>query len=203
MTRDKHQLDSASSTKRESTDVSLAARGALDKMMSLKIGVPNLTASQYQMGLYEENFVRFAALFGDSRTLSGAYRCQLGEAPDLYLEVIEQSKFTSVLHLTHGFSNTISDAIDIDPSAWIRVYHDSKQAEITHCYVSRHLRKLFDSLEPQSRVVERRRQLNILFNKWLTFLQQLSSAPLALQVIAELPFDSRSRELDLELIAVA
>jgi uncharacterized protein len=172
------------------------------QLAKLKVGVPHLTASQYQMGLYEENFQRFAALFGDARLLSGNYQCQMDETPDLFLEVIEQSRFTSVLHLTHGFSNAVSGGTDIDPSAWIRIYHDSKQAEITHCYISRHLRKLFDSLEPHAQVIERRRQLNVLFNKWLGYLQQLSATPLSMQAIAVLPFDTRSRELDLELIAI-
>jgi uncharacterized protein len=141
--------------------------------------LPTLSAFGYLLGLYAENYERLMRLIGDARNLSGSYEAQSDIAepslPTLYLDVIEQHRHTSILRLTHRFAS--ARGAELDPSAWVRVYHDSMQAEVTHCHTARHLKTLFSTQVPVLRVGQRRHRMNVFFNKWLEHLIAAGIAP--------------------------
>jgi len=143
-----------------------------------------MSAFGYLLGLYGENYQRLHRLLGDARLLSGDYRavapadCLVNQgtaSPDLWLNIIEQHRHTTILRLTHQFDGPAG--IELDPLAWVRVYHDSEQAEVTHCHTSKHLKTLFSTQVPVLKVGLRRYRMNVFFNKWLEHLLLAGHVP--------------------------
>jgi uncharacterized protein len=145
--------------------------------------VPAMSAFGYLLGLYGENYERLYRLLGDVRNLSGDYHAVAplvananadaaadanNASPDLWLNIIEQHRHTTILRLTHQFEGPAG--VELDPLAWVRVYHDSEQAEVTHCHTSKQLKALFSMQVPVLKVGLRRYRMNVFFNKWLEHL---------------------------------
>ncbi|TVO76242.1 MAG: DUF1249 domain-containing protein [Sedimenticola selenatireducens] len=80
------------------------------------------------MDLSEQNYRHLMRLAPDMRKLQGTYLSRLDGTMDLYLEVLEQTPYTSLLHLTYYFAHETGQLPD--PDATIRIYHDSQQAEV-------------------------------------------------------------------------
>jgi uncharacterized protein len=146
--------------------------------------VPAMSAFGYLLGLYGENFQRLYRLLGDVRNLSGEYRAIApidaaadanSVSPDLWLSIIEQHRHTTILRLTHQFEGPTG--VELDPLAWVRVYHDSEQAEVTHCLTSKQLKALFSMQVPVLKVGLRRYRMNVFFNKWLEHLLLAGHVP--------------------------
>ncbi|MES9929164.1 MAG: DUF1249 domain-containing protein, partial [Candidatus Thiodiazotropha sp. 6PDIVS] len=77
------------------------------------------------LDLSEENYSLLLRMAPDIQTQVGEYRSRLGDSMDLYLDVIEQTPYTTLVHLTYYFTHVVGDYPD--PDAMLRVYHDSKQ----------------------------------------------------------------------------
>lgn len=84
--------------------------------------------------LLEENYRLLLCLAPDLRRLSGAHRAP-GRGTDLYLEVIEQAPYTTLLRLTYRFPPQPAgrgemELLCLDPDARLRVSHDARQVEV-------------------------------------------------------------------------
>lgn len=90
--------------------------------------------------LLEENYRLLLCLAPDLRLLSGAHRAS-GQGTDLYLDIIDQARYTTVVRLTYRFprhcleaGGSASDheetALQSDPDARLRVCHDAQQVEV-------------------------------------------------------------------------
>ena len=95
------------------------------------------------MTLYESNFIRLRGLMGDVRTLAGRIISSAPSDCDLHLEVVEHSPYTTVLRLTYMFDEAAGQVAD--PDLEVRVYHDARLAEASHCAA------LGNSFEPGTR----------------------------------------------------
>ena len=146
--------------------------------------VPSMSAFGYLLGLYGENYERLYRLLGDVRNLRGDYHAvgpttasadPNAMSPDLWLNIIEQHRHTTILRLTHQFDGPVG--VELDPLAWVRVYHDSEQAEVTHCHTSKQLKALFSMQVPVLKVGLRRYRMNVFFNKWLEHLLLAGHVP--------------------------
>jgi len=119
------------------------------------------------MTLYESNYVRLRRLAGDVRRLSGAQLSRVPGDCDLHLEVLEHSRYTSILRMTYYFD--AEAGLVADPDLELRVYHDARLAEASACgrWV-RHpgLRHIRSSL---SAALGERWLRNMLLNKWLDY----------------------------------
>lgn len=120
------------------------------------------------MELYEQNFVRLRQLFPSVRQLTGACVSTLAGSPPLWIQAVAQERHTSVLLLTHVFDSAEHDPLE--PAAYVRVYHDAQQAEVTHFRVGAGLRALFAADASLARIHQRRLRYNSFFAKWLDFL---------------------------------
>ena len=81
------------------------------------------------MDLCEENYLYLLRLAPELRSLEGRFLSRRREvAMDLHLEILEQTPYTTLLHLTYYFSQGAGG--QPDPDARLRVYHDSGQAEV-------------------------------------------------------------------------
>jgi uncharacterized protein YqiB (DUF1249 family) len=89
---------------------------------------------------------------------------------DLFVEVIETSRYTVTLSLTYRLPT--DDGLIADPDITVRAYLDGKQAEVLDIgEKQRHaaLRRLvFEHREE----LDRRWRFNIVLNKWLDYLSE-------------------------------
>jgi uncharacterized protein YqiB (DUF1249 family) len=115
------------------------------------------------LDLSEENYGLLMRMAPDLQSLTGEYRSRLGGAMDLYLDVIEQTPYTSLVHLTYYFTHVVGDYPD--PDAMLRVYHDSRQLDVID---------LRQSSLPLERwgvnpTLEQRWKINLFLSKWLRY----------------------------------
>jgi uncharacterized protein len=128
------------------------------------------------MALYERNFERVHQLFPSIRHLTGTCRSDLAGSPPLWIQAIAQERHTSVVLLTHLFGREDGHH-QLEPGAFVRVYHDARQAEVTHFRIGSALRPLFATETPVAQVGLRRLRLNRFFAKWLDFLETCGHGP--------------------------
>src|SRR5690606_40648131 len=77
-----------------------------------------------RMTLYESKYIRLKRLVGDPRAMRGALVSCLADEPVLHLQVLEQTRYTTVLLLTYRF-----DGAGAEPDLRVRIYHDARMAE--------------------------------------------------------------------------
>ncbi|PID46808.1 MAG: hypothetical protein CSB47_02060 [Proteobacteria bacterium] len=78
------------------------------------------------MEMYEINYMQLRLLCGDIQSLSGVLISQQSTGIPLKLEVLEQSRHTTILVLTYAFEN----GAELRPDLHIQIYHDSRQANV-------------------------------------------------------------------------
>lgn len=78
--------------------------------------------------LTEEAYSQILLLMPDLKTAKGMFQCAVTDNVALHLEVLEQTPYTTHLHLTYYFSD--KDGLYAEPNAYLRVYHDAKQLEV-------------------------------------------------------------------------
>lgn len=120
------------------------------------------------MALYESNFLRLLRIIPDVDTIDGCFRSRVAGDCDLYVEVIETSRYTVTLSLTYHLAT--DNGLLVDPDMMVRVYLDGRQAEVLAIgEEQRHaaLRRLvFEHREE----LDRRWRCNVVLNKWLEYL---------------------------------
>lgn len=78
------------------------------------------------MDLCEENYRRLLQLAPRLAQMQGQFVSDHQQQPSLMLEILEQSPYTTLVHLTYRF-----DARETTrPDAVLRVYHDAAQLEV-------------------------------------------------------------------------
>ncbi|HEB80800.1 MAG TPA: DUF1249 domain-containing protein [Chromatiales bacterium] len=117
------------------------------------------------MALYEANYVRLLALVPHLHTIpaTGASQVapQVDGSPDLYLTVLERTRYTTIFRLTYYFRHG-GDPV-ADPDARLRVYHDARLVEVLSCRDGRAPR-------PGARLgLMHRWQANLFLEKWLNY----------------------------------
>ncbi len=118
------------------------------------------------MDLCEENYRHIMRLAPCLRELSGCYRSQPAGAMELYLQILEQTPYTSLIHITYYFSQ--AGGHRPDPDARIRIYHDSRQAEVIHI----RQRALPLNSGPLRPTMAQKWKINMFLSKWLAYCRQ-------------------------------
>ena len=120
------------------------------------------------MSLYESNFLRLLRLIPEIDHVDGCFRSRVAGECDLYVDIIETSRYTVTLSLTYRLAT--DEGLFVDPDMMVRVYLDGQQAEVLSIgEQQRHaaLRRLvFEHREE----LDRRWRYNIVLNKWLEYL---------------------------------
>ena len=64
-----------------------------------------------------------------------------------------------------------------DPSAYVRIYRDARQAEVTHCYIGRHWQDTLGLFPSPKVLFGHRLRMNSFLNKWLDYLASQGHGP--------------------------
>ena len=132
--------------------------------------IPRISRFGWLMGLYAENFALLTRLFEPADLRAGTWMSQIGDGLDLQLEVVEQHRFTSELRLSYAMLDPLTG--EPDPSAYLRVYHDARQVEATHCYVGSRWQDVLGMYPPAARLLDHRLRMNTFLGKWLHYLAE-------------------------------
>lgn len=122
------------------------------------------------MSLYESNFLRLLQLIPDLEHTDGCYRSRVAGDCDLWVEVLDHSRYTVTLTLTYYFET--DEGRTADPDMLVRAYLDGRLAEAMSL-ASDHRHAAFRRLVRAHRAeLDRRWQRNIILNKWLDYLRE-------------------------------
>jgi uncharacterized protein YqiB (DUF1249 family) len=119
------------------------------------------------MTLYESNYIRLRQLVADVQHRVGHFVSHSTQDCDLHLRVLEHGRYTTIMQLTYLFEDPAGTLAD--PDLEVRVYHDARLAEASHCgRWLRHpgLRTIRSAL---SVTLGERWLRNMLLNKWLEY----------------------------------
>jgi uncharacterized protein YqiB (DUF1249 family) len=139
------------------------------------ISLPRFSRLSWLMGLYGENFDRIERLFDTRHLAPGRYRSLGHDQLPLDLEVLEVHAYTSELRLSYDLLDPVTGKPD--PTVYVRVYRDARQAEATHYNVGRQWQDVL-GLYPSPKVLfGHRLRMNSFLSKWLDYLDIQGHAP--------------------------
>jgi len=160
----------------------------MSSLIARSTALPRLNRFAWLMGLYAENHARLARLFHPVDLPVGRYVSDIGDGLALQVEVIEQHRYTTELRLTYGMPDPVTG--EPDPSAFLRLYHDTHQLEATHCYVGRRWQDVIGMFPPPARLIGHRLRMNTFLGKWLEYLAERGHGVATLRRCDPLPISS-------------
>ena len=122
------------------------------------------------MALYESNYLRILRLIPAIDRLDGWFRCRVAGECDLYVEIIERSRYTVPLSLTYHLET--DTGLLVDPDMLVRVYLDGQLAEAMAIGKQRRTNALRQLVRTHRAELDRRWRSNIVLNKWLDYLYE-------------------------------
>ena len=140
----------------------------LGRATGRNVRMPRLSRLSYLMGLYAENHQKLREWIDVRQLPVGTRWSVVADTLPVRLEVMEQHAFTTELRLSYELRDPHTG--QLDPSAFVRVYHDTRQAEVTHCYVGRNWQDAIGMTPPSEMLYAHRLQMNVFLGKWLDFL---------------------------------
>lgn len=120
------------------------------------------------MSLYESNYLRLLRLIPELDRLDGCFKSRVAGECDLFVEVIETSRYTVTLSLTYRLAT--DEGLLADPDITVRAYLDGKQAEVLAIGESQRHAALLRLVSEHREELDRRWRFNIVLNKWLEYL---------------------------------
>ena len=120
------------------------------------------------MALYESNFLRLLQLIPEIGRLDGCFRSRVAGDCDLFVEIIETSRYTVTLSLTYHLPT--DEGLLTDPDMTVRVYLDGQQAEVLAIGERQRHEALRRLVFEHREELDRRWRFNIVLNKWLDYL---------------------------------
>jgi hypothetical protein len=120
------------------------------------------------MALYESNFLRLLQLIPEIGRLDGCFRSRVAGDCDLFVEIIETSRYTVTLSLTYHLPT--DEGLLTDPDITVRVYLDGQQAEVIAIGERQRHEALRRLVFEHQEELDRRWRFNIVLNKWLDYL---------------------------------
>ena len=128
------------------------------------------------MALCEENYHALLRLAPNLPRLTQRLRSKPNGRAELSLAIVEQSRYTSTLRLTHVLCGESAAARPSEPDALLRAYHDAKQVEVLQ--LRQTVLPIFNHY--QSPALAAKWRANLFVCKWLGYcLQQGYQFPLS------------------------
>ncbi len=138
---------------------------------------PRLSRFAWLMGLYAENYHAIRRVIDIDTIAPGPMVSSVGDGIDLQIDVLARHRFMLELRLSYGFADPVTGKPD--PSAYVRVYTDARQAEVTHCYVGQRWQDVLGLNASHATVFAHRLRMNTFLSKWLEYLYDVGHGDLA------------------------
>lgn len=132
--------------------------------------VPRLSRFSWLMGLYAENYRHLNRLLAPADLEAGTYLSSVGDGLDLRVEILKHHRYTVEMRLTYDICDPVTG--QPDPSAYLRVYRDARQAETTHCYIGSRWQDVMGFFPPPAELINHRMRMNTFLGKWLEYLAE-------------------------------
>lgn len=136
----------------------------------IQIGSHRINTFTWLMGLYADNYQQLVALFAPEGLAVGRYQSVGNDGLNLSVDVLTQHRYTVELRMTYTLCDPVTGVAD--PSAYIRIYRDTQQAETTHCYLGQCWQDTLGVYPAPSALVHHRLRMNTFFSKWLSYLAE-------------------------------
>lgn len=136
---------------------------------SAPLALPRFSRFSWLMGMYGENFLRLSRMFQPQSLAPGRYESRVDNGLDLQVEVLAQHAYTVELRVSYRMSDPVTG--QPDPSAYVRLYRDARQAEVTHCYVGKAWQDVLGLRPSVQAMVGHRLRMNSFLGKWLEYLE--------------------------------
>lgn len=116
------------------------------------------------MDMYEDNFIKLKKLIPHIERVEGSCVSKAEGHLDLYLKIIERSRYTTTFSLSYCFNDDTAERME--PNLKIRIYHDAGLAEVMSGKLH-HGRLVLDNLPADA--LKQKWQLNRFLSKWLKY----------------------------------
>ena len=120
------------------------------------------------MTLYESNFIKLHNLLPDLRDIDKGRVLESLNAENLYLTILEKTKYTITFSLTYSFKH--NNKINYEPNLTIRAYYDGDLAEVISIGDIRGRNQFREIVNQNNEIISKLWKKNIVFNKWLDYL---------------------------------
>ncbi|HKJ23109.1 MAG TPA: DUF1249 domain-containing protein [Gammaproteobacteria bacterium] len=119
------------------------------------------------MWVFEANYDRLLTLVPRLDELNGLVTASVNGLMDLHLEVLDRSRYTTTISLTHYLDH--QGKLIPNPYMRIRLYHDAKVAEVLAYQNQSRFKHEYPYPNPKMHQRHEKRQLNLFLAEWLTY----------------------------------
>ena len=120
------------------------------------------------MTLYESNYIKLNHLFPKIRQYDADKSIKSPFGNDIHLGISKKTKYTMIISMTYSFEE--SEIIEYEPNLIIKVYFDSRSAEVISIGKLSKKSKLRDITYQNKNIINELWGRNIILNKWLDYI---------------------------------
>ena len=120
------------------------------------------------MTLYESNYIKLNYLFPKIRQYNTDKSIKSLFGNDIHLGINKKTKYTMIISMTYSFEE--SDIIEYEPNLTIKIYFDSRSAEVINIGKLNKKSKLRDITYQNKNIISQLWRRNIVLNKWLDYI---------------------------------
>ena len=120
------------------------------------------------MTLYESNYVKLNHLFPNIKQYDDDRSIKSPFGNDIQLGVNKKTKYTMIISMTYSFEE--SEIIEYEPNLTIKIYFDSRSAEVIGIGKLSKKNKLSDITYQNKDIINQLWRRNIILNKWLDYI---------------------------------
>ena len=120
------------------------------------------------MTLYESNYIKLNYLFPKIRQYDTDRSIKSFFGNDIHLGINKKTKYTMIVSMTYSFEE--SDIIEFEPNLTIKIYFDSRSAEVISIGKLNKKSRLRDIKCQNKNIINHLWRRNIILNKWLDYI---------------------------------
>ena len=120
------------------------------------------------MTLYESNYIKLNYLFPRIRQYNTDKSIKSLFGNDIHLGINKKTKYTMIISMTYSFEEI--DIIEYEPNLTIKIYFDSRSAEVIGIGKLSKKSKLRDITYQNKNIINELWRRNIILNKWLDYI---------------------------------
>mgnify|MGYP001203437095 FL=1 len=120
------------------------------------------------MTLYESNYIKLNYLFPKIRQYNTDKSIKSLFGNDIHLGINKKTKYTMIISMTYSFEEI--DIIEYEPNLTIKIYFDSRSAEVISIGKLNKKSRLRDITYQNKNIINHLWRRNIILNKWLDYI---------------------------------